>query len=77
MNLSELNNDFLPIHFEKLSYRNKTTVLLRDFNANLLNYDIDTGACSLRRQVFEGFVTFYTCVTILSKIEQWAPCWIS
>ena len=23
--------------------------------------------------VFEGFVTFYTCVTILFKIEEWAP----
>ena len=29
--------------------------------------------CPLKRQVFEGFVTFYKCVTILFKIEKWAP----
>ena len=42
MDLSEFNNHFLPILFEKLSYENKTAVLLGEFNANLLNYDIDT-----------------------------------
>ena len=42
MDLFELNNHFIPILFEKLSYENKTTVLLGDFNANLLNYGIDT-----------------------------------
>ena len=42
MDLSERNNHFLPILFERLSYEKKTTVLLGDFNANLLNYDIDT-----------------------------------
>ena len=41
MELSTLNNRFLPILFEKLSYENKTMVLLGDFNANLPNYDID------------------------------------
>ena len=33
---------FLPILFEKLFCENKTAILLGDFNANLLNYDIDT-----------------------------------
>ena len=42
MDLFKLNNHFIPILFEKLSYENKTTVLLGDFNANLLNYGIDT-----------------------------------
>ena len=42
MDLSKLNNHLISILFEKLSYENKTTVLLGDFNANLLNCDIDT-----------------------------------
>ena len=42
IDLSELNYHFLPILFEKLPHENKTTVLLGYFNANLLNYDIDT-----------------------------------
>ena len=40
--ISENLINFLPILFEKLSYGNKTTVCPGDFNANLLNYDIDT-----------------------------------
>ena len=42
MDLSELNNHFLPFRFEKLSYGNKIIVLLGDFNANLINYDSNT-----------------------------------
>ena len=41
MDLSELNNLFLPTLFEKLSFQNKTAVPLGEFNVNLLNYDID------------------------------------
>ena len=42
MDLSELNNPFLPILFQKCSYESKTIVFLEYFNASLLNYDIDT-----------------------------------
>ena len=39
---SELNNHFWQIPLEKLSYENKTAVLLGDFNSHSLNYDINT-----------------------------------
>ena len=41
MDLSELNYLFLRITFEKLSYENKTMIILGDFDANLSNYNID------------------------------------
>ena len=60
MDLSELNNHFLSIVFEKLSYENKTTVLLRDFNDNLLNYDTDT-------DIFD-FLNCMYCIALLPHI---------
>ena len=40
MDLEELNNDYLPNLSEKLSLENETLVTLKDFNINLLKYDI-------------------------------------
>ena len=62
MDLSELYNHFSPILFERLSYGNKTTVLLRDFNANLLNYDIDTDILD--------FLDYMFCNSLLPHITS-------
>ena len=71
MDLSELNNHFLPILFEKLSYENKTTVLLGDFNANLLNYDIDRDISDFLDCMYCNsllpHITSPTCITARSK----------
>ena len=40
MNINEFNDDYLNELLDKLSKENKTIFLLRDFNINLLNYDI-------------------------------------
>ena len=40
MNNNEFNDDFLNELLDKISKENKTIFLLRDFNINLLNYDI-------------------------------------
>ena len=42
MELSEFNSDYLTNLLEKLSLENKTLVLLRDFNADLLKYHINS-----------------------------------
>ena len=62
MDLSELYNHFSPILFERLSYGNKTTVLLRDFNANLLNYDIDSDILD--------FLDYMNCNSLLPHITS-------
>ena len=41
MELSEFNNHYLSNLLDNLSGKNKTVVLLGDFNANLLKYDKD------------------------------------
>ena len=42
MELGEFNFDYLRNLLEKLPLENKALVLLGNFNANLLKYDIDT-----------------------------------
>ena len=41
MKLSEFNNQFLTNFLEKISFEKKIIVLLGDFNANLIHYDLD------------------------------------
>ena len=71
MDLSELNNHFLQILFEKLSCENKTTVLLGDFNTNLLNYDIDTDISDFLDFMYYNsllpYITSPTHITARSK----------
>ena len=55
-------NHFLPILFEKLSLENNTTVLLGEFNANLLNYDIDRD--------ISGFINSTYCNSLLRHIKS-------
>ena len=62
MDLSELYNHVSPILFERLSYGNKTTVLLGDFNANLLNYDNDTDILD--------FLDYMYCNSLLPHITS-------
>ena len=40
MNINEFSDDYLNELLDKLSTENKIIFLLRDFNINLLNYDI-------------------------------------
>ena len=62
MDFSKLNNHFFTIFFEKLPYKNKTTVLLGEFIANLLNKDIDTA--------ISDFLDCMYCNPLLSHITS-------
>ena len=54
MELSEFNNYFLSNLLETLSNENKTVVLLRDFNVDLLKYKKD---CNI-----SGFLDIIKCI---------------
>ena len=54
--LGEFNSHYLTNLLEKLSLENKTLVLLEDFNANLLKYDIDTGISNFLDLMYSSFL---------------------
>ena len=54
MELSEFNNYFLSNLLETLSNKNKTVVLLRDFNVDLLKYKKDSN--------ISGFLDIIKCI---------------
>ena len=71
MELYEFNNHFLPNLLEKLSYENKTIVLLGDFNANLLNYDTNTDVSNFLDQIYcSSFLPVITSPTKITAKSQ-------
>ena len=56
MELGELNSDYIANLLEKPSSENKALVLLGDFNANLLKYDIDTDISNFLDLIYSSFL---------------------
>ena len=56
MELGEFNSHYLTNLLENLSLENKTLVLLGDFNANLLKYDIDTDISNFLDLMYTSFL---------------------
>ena len=56
MKLREFNHDYLVNLLEKLSQENRTLVLLGDFNANLLKYDIGTNISNFLDLMYSFFL---------------------
>ena len=56
MELGEFNSHYLTNLLDNLSLENKTLVLLGDFNANLLKYDIDTDISNFLDLMYTSFL---------------------
>ena len=54
MDLSDFNHSYLSPLVEKLSYENKSVVLLGDFNADLLKYVSDSDTSDFLDLVFSN-----------------------
>ena len=63
MELEEFSSYYLTDLLEKLSLENKTLVLIGDFNANLLKYDIDRDISNFLDLMYSSFLLIYSPIT--------------
>ena len=71
VSIEEFNDDFVSPLLEKLSKENKDTMLMGDFNINLINHNIDKSTSNLIDTMYSAsfFPTINspTCITTTSK----------
>ena len=59
MHPSEFNNIYLKDLLENLSHENKTTVIIEDFNIDLLKYDTEKDSAAFLDSMYASFLLLY------------------